>query len=131
MEARKWTQQQLCYRNVLKSLREAFYHDRSKLFWARHKARIEFYKFASVEDEQSITQLVGCGNEVAAFIFEHMRVAVERIVKHNEVMLSLPVDEAKRFRAEYMLKEKQHESWCKQKIKTILLRRPPAPYPFS
>lgn len=130
-EARKWTPQQLCYRGILKSLREAYYHDRSKLFWARHKARLEFYKYASVEDEQALGQLVGCGNEVAAFVSEHMRLVVERIVKHNETMLSLSVDDAKRFRAEYLLREKQHESWCKQKIKSILLRRPPAPYPFS
>lgn len=125
-----WTPQQYCYRSLLKGLREAYFHDRSKLFWARHRARIEFYKYSRVEDEEAIKQLVGVGNEIAAFVSEHMRTTVDRIVRHNEKMMSLPVAEAKRFRQEFMLKEKQHDSWCKQKIKAMMQRRPPAPYPF-
>lgn len=125
-----WSSQQHCFRKLMKALREAYYHDRSKLFWARHKVRIEFYKYSSVADEIEVAQLVGCGNEVAAFVSEHMRASVDRIVHHNQAMMSLPVSEAKRLRQEYLLREKQHDSWCKQKIKTIMARRPLPPYPF-
>jgi polyhydroxyalkanoate synthesis regulator phasin len=114
----------------MKALRGAYFHDRSKLFWARHRARLEYYKFATVTDEVAIEQLVGCGKETAVFMAEHMRMSVDRIVKHNEMIQTLPVDEAKRFRTEYLLREKQHDSWCKQKIKVILERRPAPPHPF-
>jgi hypothetical protein len=125
-----WTPTQQCYRAVLKSLRGAYFHDRSKLFWARHRARLEFYKYTTVEDETSHQQLVGCGREVASFMADHMKMSVDRIIEHNTVMQKLPVEEAKRFRSEYLLRERQHESWCKQKIKAILARRPPPPHPF-
>ncbi|RNF20763.1 uncharacterized protein Tco025E_03834 [Trypanosoma conorhini] len=126
----QWTPQQLCYRQLMKSLRAAYFHDRSKLFWSRHRVLVEFYKYSSETDEEAVRQLVGVGLEVAAFMQHHMRTDVERIIKHNETMLKLPVDRAKKFRADYLLAEKQHDSWCKQKIKAILKRRPPPPYPF-
>jgi hypothetical protein len=125
-----WTPVQQSFRCVMKALRGAYFHDRSKLFWARHRARLEYYKFATVTDEVAIEQLVGCGNETAVFMAEHMRMSVDRIVKHNEMIQTLPVDEARRFRTEYLLREKQHDSWCKQKIKAILERRPAPPHPF-
>lgn len=125
-----WTPVQQSFRHVMKALRGAYFHDRSKLFWARHRARLEFYKYATVGDDVSIQQLVGCGNEIGVFMTEHMKMSVERIVQHNETMQALPVEEAKRFRSEYLLREKQHDSWCKQKIKKILDRRPPPPHPF-
>ncbi|RNF03930.1 hypothetical protein TraAM80_05456 [Trypanosoma rangeli] len=125
-----WTPQQLCYRQLMKSLRAAYFHDRSKLFWSRHRVLVEFYKYSGETDEEAIRQLVGIGLEVAAFIQHHMHTDVERIIKHNEKMLMLSADKAKKFRADYLLAEKQHDSWCKQKIKAILTRRPPPPYPF-
>ncbi|KAF8276850.1 hypothetical protein C3747_29g150 [Trypanosoma cruzi] len=126
----QWTPQQLCYRQLMKSLRAAYFHDRSKLFWSRHRVLVEFYKYSGETNEEAIRQLVGVGLEVAAFIQHHMRTDVERIIKHNETILMLPPGKAKKFRADYLLAEKQHDSWCKQKIKAILTRRPPPPYPF-
>ncbi|KAH9577636.1 hypothetical protein LSM04_009761 [Trypanosoma melophagium] len=126
----QWTPQQRCYRDLMKSLRSAYFHDRAKLFWSRHRVLVEFYKYSEETNEESIRQLLGVTHEVAAFISHHMRTDVERIIKHNEAMLALPVDKAKRFRSDYLLAEKQHNSWCKQKIKNILNRRPPPPYPF-
>ncbi|CCW66459.1 unnamed protein product [Phytomonas sp. Hart1] len=125
-----WNPQQKCFRNLMKSLRDAYFHDRSKLFWARHRVLVEFYKYSKVEDHATIELLVGLGNEIATFVSQYMKMDVERIVKHNQKMLSLPVDKAKRYRADYYLHERQHESWCKQKIKAIMNRRPPPPYPF-
>jgi hypothetical protein len=126
----EWTPQQHAYRCLLRGLRDAYYHDRSKLFWARHRARIEFYKYASIEDEVQIKQLVGITNEISQFIAEHMKTNVDRIIQHNEKMMSLRVSDAKRFREEYLLREKQHDSWCKQKIKHMMSRRPDPPYPY-
>ena len=125
-----WTPQQFVYRSLLRGLRDAYYHDRSKLFWARHRARLEFYKYASIEDEVQVKQLVGVTYEIAEFIEEHMKTNVDRIVQHNEKMMSLRVSDAKRFREEYLLREKQHDSWCKQKIKLMMKRRPDPPYPY-
>ncbi|KEG15319.1 hypothetical protein DQ04_00111190 [Trypanosoma grayi] len=126
----RWTPQQQCYRQLMKSLRAAHFNDRSKLFWSRHRVLVEFYKYSGETSEETVRLLVGIGLEVAAFIAQHMRTDVERIIKHNEAMLALPVDKAKKFRSDYLLAEKQHDSWCKQKIKNILKRRPPPPYPF-
>lgn len=42
----KWTPQQSCYRHLMKALRAAYYNDRSKLFWARHRVLVEMYKYA-------------------------------------------------------------------------------------
>ena len=125
-----WTPQQTCYRNLLKSLRDAYFCDRAKLFWARHRTRVEFYKYSTTQDEASVQQLVGVGNETAAFIKDHMKTSVDRIVQHNDTMMKLSVREAKRFREEFFNQESRHESWCKQKLRTILHRRPPPPYPF-
>lgn len=125
-----WTAQQMCYRQLMKSLRNAYFHDRSKLFWARHRVLLDFYKYSKAEDPEAIALLVGIGNEVATFVGHYMQMDIERIVRHNDKMMSLPVAKAKRFRADYFLHEKQHESWCKQKIKAMLDRRPPPPYPF-
>jgi polyhydroxyalkanoate synthesis regulator phasin len=83
-----------------------------------------------LDDDEALKQLVGVGNEVAVFVAENMKTTVDRIVKHNETMMSLPVSEAKRFRQEFLLREKQHDSWCKQKIKSMMSRRPPPPFPF-
>ncbi|KAG8344012.1 hypothetical protein TRVL_05163 [Trypanosoma vivax] len=125
-----WTPQQQCYRQLMKSLRSAYFHDRSKLFWARHRVLVEFYKYSEETNVESVKQLVAIGLEVAAFIDHHMRMDVERVVKHNETMMALPVEKAKKFRSEYLLAEKQHDSWCKQKIRSMMKRRPPPPYPF-
>jgi hypothetical protein len=125
-----WTPQQRCFRQLMKALRGAYYHDRSKLFWARHRVLVEFYKYSRVADEKDVALLVGIGNEVASFVSEYMKVDVGAIVKHNEKMVALPVAKAKRYREEYLLHEKQHESWCKQKIRQMMDRRPPPPYPF-
>lgn len=235
-----WTPQQHAYRNVLRSLRGAYYSDRARLFWARHFARVEFYKYekfvgegdvrkrieqeklmreilekeaedeaaaaaaaddlgdmlgmgatsdedlaareaavaaqkaaaeakrkAAAEEEEAQfyatlpistsaavgllnsaedvvytysqrnsspspqhQHLVNLANECADFVDKYMKVSVERIVEHNEVMMSLSVSDAKKFRKAYLLREEQHESWCKQKIRQILDRRPLAPYPY-
>lgn len=220
-----WSPQQHAYRNILRSLRGAYYNDRARLFWARHFARVEFYKYAEFvgegdirykEKQEKLAQdmlkaegeqenmdleemlgmgstsseelaaankedpikqltipegsqseskipistsaavglqneseivtytylrrlsspspqhqhLVNISNECADFIHKYMRVSVDRIVEHNKVMMSLSVSDAKKFRKAYLLREEQHESWCKQKIKQILERRPVAPYPY-
>ncbi|KAL7696133.1 hypothetical protein N2W54_003461 [Lotmaria passim] len=125
-----WTPQQRCYRRLMAALRGAYYHDRAKLFWARHRVLVEFYKYSRVEEEKDVALLVGIGNEIATFVAEYMKVDVGAIMQHNEKMLSLPVAKAKRYREEYLLHEKQHDSWCKQKIKQMMDRRPPPPYPF-
>ncbi|KPA82430.1 hypothetical protein ABB37_03499 [Leptomonas pyrrhocoris] len=125
-----WTPQQRCYRELMRALRGAYYHDRSKLFWARHRVLVEFYKYSRVEEEKDVALLVGIGGEVAAFVTEYMKVDVGAIMQHNEKMLSLPVAVAKRYREDYLLHEKQHDSWCKQKIRLMMDRRPPPPYPF-
>ncbi|CCW60733.1 unnamed protein product [Phytomonas sp. EM1] len=130
VSASGWTPQQKCFRSLMKSLRNAYFHDRSKLFWARHRVLVEFYKYSKVEDPAVVELLVGLGGEVAAFVEQYMKTDVERIIKHNQKMVSLPVDQAKQYRADYYLHERQHESWCKQKIKAIMNRRPPPPYPF-
>jgi len=126
-----WSPTQHSFRKLMVALRGAFYHDRSSLFWARHRSRVEFLKYAEVRDEESIRQLVGVTFEVADFIREHMQVSVERIIRHNETLMELPVREAKQFRNEYYRREREHDSWCKQKIKAILSRRPSAPYPYT
>ncbi|KAG5468384.1 hypothetical protein LSCM1_02364 [Leishmania martiniquensis] len=126
----QWTAQQRCFRQLMKSLRGAYFHDRSKLFWARHRVLVEFYKYSRVEEEKDVLLLIGIGNEIARFMAEYMKVDVGAIMEHNEKMQSLPVAKAKRYREEYLLHEKQHESWCKQKIRLIMDRRPPPPYPF-
>lgn len=114
----------------MKSLRAAYFTDRSKLFWARHRVLVEFYKYSKVEDQNEVDLLVGITNEISTFIAQYMKTDVERIIKHNEKMMSLPVEQAKKFRQEYFLAEKQHETWCKQHIKRMMERRPPPPYPF-
>ncbi|KAG5493310.1 hypothetical protein GH5_02053 [Leishmania sp. Ghana 2012 LV757] len=128
--APQWTAQQRCFRQLMKSLRDAYFHDRSKLFWARHRVLVEFYKYSRVEEEKDVLLLIGVGNEIAHFVAEYMKVDVGAIMDHNEKMQSLPVARAKRYREEYLLHEKQHESWCKQKIRLMMDRRPPPPYPF-
>lgn len=128
--AGSWTPQQLCFRQMMKALRGAYYHDRSKLFWARHRVLVEFYKYSKVDDEASTVQLIGVSNEIADFIQHYMKVDVGAILQHNEKIAALPVAKAKQFREEYLLHEKQHESWCKQKIRLMMDRRPPPPYPF-
>ena len=125
-----WSPQQKCYRNLLISLRETYYFDRSKLFWARHRLKVEMYKYRSMTDEEEIKQCVNVGNEIAKFINLHMKFSVQRIVDHNETIQKLPVDEAKRFRQKYIQREEEHESWCKSRIKMMMRRRPPPPYPF-
>ncbi|EPY29492.1 hypothetical protein STCU_03980 [Strigomonas culicis] len=125
-----WTPQQLCYRSIMRALRAAYFHDRARLFWARHRVLVEMYKYARVTDEEQIRLLVGIGNEIAAFAEHYMKMDVARIVRYNDAMVKLPVEKAKKFRSEYLLSEKQHESWCKQRIRGILERRPPPPYPF-
>lgn len=75
--------------------------------------------------------LVDIAHDVATFIETYMKLDISRIIRHNEKLMSLPVREAKRFREEYFLAEKQHDSWCKQHIKQMLQRRPPPPYPFG
>lgn len=114
----------------MKALLGAYPCDRAALFWSRHRVKVEFYKFANVADAAERDLLCGVASEVAQFVHEHMRVSAERIQRHNDTMLKLPVDEAKRFRKEYLEKEAEHESWCKQKIKAILQRRPPPPFPY-
>lgn len=128
---RMWTPQQLCYRNLMRSLRDAYFHDRAKLFWARHRVRVEFYKYRGLSEEPLVEQLTNVGNEIADFVSHHMKTNVERIVQHNERMLQLPVAQAKRFHREYFEKEREHESWCRQRIKRLMNRRPPPPYPYS
>lgn len=155
MIAGGWTPQQKCFRNLLVAVRGAYYHDRAKLFWARHRIRTEFYKYATIQpsiselgkmmnnnndsgsaavadndDDDKIKSLVAIGNEIGAFVKQHMEFSVQRVVQHNETMEKLPVEEAKRFRQRYLQREEEHESWCKTRIKMIMRRRPPPPYPF-
>ncbi|AIN97804.1 hypothetical protein LPMP_203090 [Leishmania panamensis] len=128
--ASQWSAQQRCFRKLMKSLRGAYFHDRSKLFWARHRVLVEFYKYSRVEEEKDVLLLVSIGNEIANFVGEYMKVDIGAIMEHNAKMQSLPVAKAKRYREEYLLHEKQHDSWCKQRIRLIMDRRPPPPYPF-
>lgn len=125
-----WKPQQHAYRRLLCALRDAYYNDRSRLFWARHKARVEFYKYGSLSNDADLEHAVNVCNEISQFISKYMRVSVERIQKHNESILALSVPDAKKFREAYLLREAQHESWCKQKIRDMLQRRPPPPYPY-
>lgn len=215
----RWTPQQSCYRHLMKAIRGAYFNDRSKLFWGRHRVLVEMYKYSSLdaydalhlspddsddpaiekdefhneggdrdeqmnpyesnktEDEEGgeteekvthehdspigkkeandassyeegtwnslpslpplpplsskVQHLVDIAHEVAEFIETYMKLDISRIVKHNEKMLTLSPREARRFRDDYFLAEKQHDSWCKQHIKRMLERRPPAPYPFT
>ena len=125
-----WTPQQVCCRKLLVALRDAYSHDRSRLFWGRHRALLEFHRYAGLQSPTDVSHCLNIGEEVATFVAINMKVNAQRIHEHNEVMMSLPVDQAKRFREQFLVKEAEHESWCKQKVKTILLRRPPPPYPF-
>lgn len=125
-----WSPQQQCFRSLMKSLRAAYFNDRSKLFWARHRATVEFYKYAKIEDQKEVDLLVGIANEISVFIGQYMKTDVERIVSHNEKIMTLPVEQAKKFRNDFFLAEKQHETWCKQRIRGMMERRPPPPYPF-
>lgn len=125
-----WSPTQKCYRSLLVAIREAYYYDRAKLFWARHRLKVEVYKYRSVTDEQEVKALVAIGGEIARFIDLHMKFSVQRVVDHNEAIQKLPVDEAKKFRLRYLEREEQHEIWCKTKIKMMMRRRPPPPYPF-
>lgn len=130
----KWSAQQHSYRSLMVALRAAYYHDRHRLFWARHKVKVEIYKYASIPKEAENPEtalLLGVSKEVAQFIETHMKFTVERIIDHNDTMLKLPVAEAKKFRQEYYDKEREHDSWCRGKIRTILDRRPPPPFPYS
>lgn len=129
--ANTWSPAQQCYRDLMVALRGAYYSDRAKLFWARHRVRVEFYKYAAVPAESvDAKQLVGVGREVAKFVDANMKVSVQRIVEHNDTLMKLPVPEAKRFRQRYLEREAEHEAWCKQKVKAMMRRRPAAPYPY-
>lgn len=156
-EAVHWSGPQQAYRRVMKALRGAYYHDRATLFWARHRVLVEFYKYAEVgntvppptsssteegsvddgnndargqEQQQHVVRLLQLVDEVADVVETYMQTDVERIIRHNEAMMKLPVDEAKVFRQQYFTAEKQLDSWCRQRIKAILKKRPPPPYPF-
>ena len=128
-----WSPQQRCFRNLLVALRGAYYHDRAALFWARHRVRVEFYKYSTIsgDDSASIESLTSIGNEIASFIKNHMDFSVQRVVDHNETLKRLPVEDAKKFRERYLEREAEHESWCKTRIKLIMRRREPPPYPFA
>jgi hypothetical protein len=91
---------------------------------------VEFYKHSAITHEEDIKQLVNITNEVSHFVGKYMRLSIERIQRHNESILALSVPDAKKFREAYLLREAQHESWCKQKIRDMLQRRPPPPYPY-
>jgi len=129
-----WTPQQRAYRALMVALRSAYVHDRHALFWARHRAKVDIYKYAELPKDpaqSSETQmLLNLTHEVASFVATHMPVRAERIKAHNDRMLKMPVPEAKRFRQEYLEKEAEHDSWCRQRIFTILQRRPPPPFPY-
>ena len=127
---RQWSPQQKCFRHLLVALREAYYHDRAKLFWARHRVRVEFYKYSEMADGEAIKNVVAITDEAAAFIKQHMQFSVQRIVDHNATLARLPVEEAKRFQQRFKQREEEHESWCKGRLKLILRRRPQPPYPF-
>jgi hypothetical protein len=126
----QWTAPQASYRRLLVALREAYYHDRAKLFWARHRARVEYYKYAEVTSAQDAAAAVGIANEVAAFVAHHMRFSVQRVADHNEAIAKLPVEEAKRFRQKYLEREEQHDVWCRTRIREILRRRPAPAFPY-
>eukprot|EP00758_Cryptobia_borreli_P004583 Tbor_TRINITY_DN4469_c0_g1::TRINITY_DN4469_c0_g1_i2::g.8076::m.8076 len=129
-KARSWTPQQLAFRHLMSALRSAFYHDRSRLFWARHRVRVDYYKYSKTTDDRDKKVLLDVSNEIAVFIEQYMKVSIRRIQEHNDTMMSLSVPDAKKYREAYLLRETQHESWCKQKIRSILDRRPPPPYPY-
>ena len=125
-----WTPTQQMYRNLMKAILGAYSSDIAELFWSRHRIKIEIYKYAAAEgDDRELT--IAVGEEVARFVQQHMKIDADRIHEHNETMLRLPVPEAKRFREEYLEREAEHVSWCKQRIKRILAKRPLAPYPYS
>lgn len=126
----QWSPVQRSFRHVLVALREAYYNDRAKLFWARHRVRIEYYKYAETADTEAVAALAAIGEEVAGFVRQHMQFSVQRIVDHNETLARLPVEDAKRFRARFLEREEEHDSWCKTRVKTILRRRPAPPYPY-
>lgn len=174
----RWTPVQFMYRRLMVSLRDAYLCDRAQLFWARHRVKVEIYKYQSLErhddsngqrlhddddvdvanasdssvsaDERvpevgevigtptsapnapssAVVLLCQVGNEVAQFVSTHMRVSVQSIVDHNDMLAKLPVNEAKEFRSRYLEREREHVSWCKQKIRRILAKRTLPPYPY-
>lgn len=127
-----WTPVQHTYRRLLIALRDAYYHDRSQLFWARHRAKVEIYKYCSLDrDSVDARAALGVADEVATFVGTSMRYSVQRIVDHNALVARLPIPEAKKCRQEFLDREREHDSWCKQRIKTMLRRRPRPPFPYT
>jgi hypothetical protein len=128
----RWSEPQRVYRRVLVALRDAYYHDRSKLFWARHRLKVEMYKYGALEPSSpEAKHALGIGFEVADFIAKSMRFPVQRVVEHNELVARLPMREAKACRERFLAAEHDHEVWAKQRIKGLLRRRPVAPYPYA
>ncbi len=125
-----WTSTQRMYRELMKSIRMAYVGDRAGMFWARHRIKVETYKYASVTNDEEIRLLNGIGLEVSRFMNIHMRCDPDRVMEHNRTMMKLSVEDAKKFRQRYLEKEAEHVTWCHQRIRAILDRRPTAPYPY-
>eukprot|EP00760_Papus_ankaliazontas_P022613 PhM_4_TR1888/c0_g1_i1/m.94055 len=43
-----WTRSQHTYRKLCVAIRSAFYHDRAQMFWARHRIKVEMYKYGGL-----------------------------------------------------------------------------------
>jgi hypothetical protein len=126
-----WSPAQVCYRRLMVALREAYVHDRAKLFWARHRVKVEMHKYASLEPASPDARgAIGIGHEVARFVDGMMRFSVQRVLEHNELVAKLPIKDAKLCRERYLVSEHEHEVWCKQRIRAMLRRRPMPPYPY-
>lgn len=126
-----WTPVQHSYRQLMKAIQSSYTGDRAGMFWARHRIKVEIYKYSSFpSDCPEYDRLVFISNEVSQFLEQHLAVDVDRINAHNRTLVTLSVADAKRFRREYLSKESEHRSWCMQRIKLLLQKRPPPPYPY-
>lgn len=116
----------------MKALWHALSSDRAKMFWSRHRAKVEFYKYSAIpQDSADATLANSVAAECAQFIQANMVVNVEKIRKYNEAMTKMPIEDAKRFREDYFTREREHDAWCRLKMQGILAKRPRPPYPYS
>jgi len=100
------------------------------MFWARHRIKVELYKYHRRTPPAALPVLLSVADQVAAFVEVYLRPNPERIRSYNEAVSTLPVREAKKYRKDYLEKEREHRVWCRQRLRGLLEQRPPPPYPF-
>ena len=125
-----WNSSQHLYRKLCQAIRDAYPQDRAQLFWARHKIKLELYKYHKDTPRQDIQSLHRIGLQMATFIREYISPDLEGIKAYNRAVRTLSLREAKLFRQDYLKKEEEHKIWCQQRISGILRQRPLPPYPF-